>query len=385
MLASMKLTSARWRLIYSLGVPAIGLAAGIIELIRLSGDDHVERYPWGALILASVGALVFIGTLEVIGRGGPDNRKEYGWLGIVIGADGRISTSKTQTLLWTLGLGVVMLYLAGIVAFGPTSAANIFNETSWDQYVILLGGPFAAAVLSKLAVTSKIEDGALSKSVTSAASGQLGLAAAPAVAVAPAVPGAAPVPPAAPAAAPATAKDVVANDSGEIDLVDTQYLLFNIVAFVYVAVVFVSHVLSNLPVAQRFQLPDVPEVLLGLTSLSALTYVGNKTVQKSGPRIISVVAPSPAAVGSAIDITGVSLVPAGVAPADALTGTSVMLRAQTTAAAAAPGASAVLAPTAATATKVSFVMPAGFAAATTVDVRVVTTTGVTSEPVSMAV
>ena len=59
------------------------------------------------------------------------------------------------------------------------------------------------------------------------------------------------------------------NDDGTPSLFDSQYLIFNVVAFLYVAVNFV----------QRGTLASVPVMLLGLTSTAASVYALNKTLQ----------------------------------------------------------------------------------------------------------
>ena len=74
---------------------------------------NVDRYPWWALIVAAIGALVVFAILEVVRSRGPENRRKYGWIAIVIGADGRLSTSKTQALLWTIVLAITITFLGG--------------------------------------------------------------------------------------------------------------------------------------------------------------------------------------------------------------------------------------------------------------------------------
>lgn len=351
--------------IFTLG----GILVGVIAVVRLGDDQGAETYPWSALIVASAGLLVILGFLEAVGSTVPNaERKKYGWVGILLGADGRISTSKTQTWLWTLGLATAFLYLTGIVVFGPAGADKLWDKTDWDQYFLLLGGPFAAGVLAKLTVVTKIQNGSLQQTTTNAAS-----------------PDALQSAGAATSDEVAKARDVVSTDSGEIDVVDSQYLVFNVVAFIYIAAAYISSVLDADP-ADRiapFALPNVPSVLLGLTSLSALTYVANKTAQKSGPRIVSV-SPDPATGGAAMRILGVNLVPAGASGEAARAGTSVALSVDD------GSESAVLAPTAAPdPTLVQFQLPPRFApsdgSARTVHVRVITLGGVATGPYPLQV
>jgi hypothetical protein len=139
-------------------------------------------------------------------------------------------------------------------------------------------------------------------------------------------------PPPAPASAddPSAAKatDVVTNDHGELDLADTQYLLFNIVTFIYVAAVFISRIWDRSVVdpAVKWSLPDVPPVLLALSGASAATYAANKAATKSAPGISSLSNPRPKA-GDLVTISGVNLVPPGSDVTTILASTRVVIHA----------------------------------------------------------
>jgi len=124
---------------------------------------------------------------------------------LYVGKDGRWSTSKLQALLWTYA---VLFGLASLIV-----AAWLGDDTGWtkqeklglqEEYLILLGGPFAAAVLSKAITTQKAKDGTLPKSEAqeTATVGE-GLS------------------------------QVISDDTGDTDLVDTQYFLFNLLALAY--------------------------------------------------------------------------------------------------------------------------------------------------------
>lgn len=98
----------------------------------------------------------------------------------------------------------------------------------------------------------------------------------------------------------ATLTQTLTNDAGSTDLVDSQYLLFNLVALAYVIV----------GLASTNQLPAIPAVLLALTGASAATYVLNKALQNDSPTVSSVV-PSSFRPGDRITITGSNFKPAG--------------------------------------------------------------------------
>jgi hypothetical protein len=339
-------------------LPIAGVVAGIIGVAHFSNKGAAHTFSWSALLLASAGmGFIFI-LIDVVGAGSQDNsRSRYGWLRMILGTDGRLSTGKFQVFLWTIGLAAAILFLGGIVIFHPGKTGNVFKDTNWNDYLILLGGPFAAAVIAQFTVATKIVDGTLQKAPTAAA--------APAAIAAVVQP---------PTGKPQLS-DVVSNDDGDPDLVDIQYFIFNVVVFLYVFGDFISRIIDKgiTDFATKYSLPSVPAVLLGLTSASALGYVGTKTALKNGPRI-STINPLPPVANGPVDIIGVNLVPPGTDPATAIQRTlvSVVNQADGTQA-------AVLAPTAATVTKITFDWPAGFAGST-VNLQVVTAGGAATDP-----
>lgn len=355
-----KLSSVAWRLGISAVLPIVGLVAGVIGLTKFWHQGNSHGYPWAALVVASGGMLLLIVVFDVVARSAsPPNRKAYGWVNVVLGADGRISTSKTQIWLWTFGIGAALLYLSGIVIFRIGHDADVFTKTGWTDYLVLLGGPFAAGVLAQFTVTTKLDSGTLQKAPTVAA-------AAAGAAVAP--------------AGTPKALDVIANDAGELDLVDSQYFIFNLVAFIYVAGLFVSQIIDKqvTDIGVKYALPSVPSVLLGLTSISAATYVANKAAVKNAP-LISSVSPQPVVAGQNVDILGVNLVPVGADPTTVPQSTSVVIHDTANAA-----ADTVLAPISASATKVTFLMPAVYKGKA-VTLQVITTSNVATPPLPISV
>jgi hypothetical protein len=155
----------------------------------------------------------------------------------VVGHDKRVSTSKTIAVVWTF---VVVAALVAVVyaslrnhpeALNATDAANVMG-----QYALLFGGPLGAAILAKGIVTSQVTKDPAAKTVATST----GLT------------------------------DLVLNDAGDADIGDFQYVLFNAVALL-----FVVGMLLHEPVKG---LPHIPDVLLGLTSVSAVGYVGKKAL-----------------------------------------------------------------------------------------------------------
>jgi hypothetical protein len=112
-------------------------------------------------------------------------------------------------------------------------------------YAVLIGGPIGAAIRAKGIVSTQIQNGA-SK----------------------------------PAASSAQASDLVTNDGGATDLGDLQYVIFNTVALVF----FYGELIAT----PQFGLPTIPDVLLGLTSVSAVGYVAKKALPAGGLNVVKV-------------------------------------------------------------------------------------------------
>jgi IPT/TIG domain len=116
-------------------------------------------------------------------------------------------------------------------------------------YLVLLGGPFAAAVLAKSIVSS-------SASAQQTQKGQ---------------------------GSPSVA-DVFSDDEGNTDLIDTQYFAFNGLVAIIVIIQFASH--------PGFGAPAIPGFLAALTGTSAAAYITNKAVTIGNPPSIAQVTPS---------------------------------------------------------------------------------------------
>jgi IPT/TIG domain len=168
------------------------------------------------------------------------------------------------------------------------------SGVSWDDYLILLGGPFAALALARATVTTKTDAGTLQKTVATDGTPSL--------------------------------RQALTGDDGNTDLVDTQYLLFNLVALAYVIIGFIYTSRGDHP-----GLPDIPGLLLSLTSVSAATYVLNKTIQNNAP-VITSVTPLSARPGDRITIAGSNFIPDGttVAPTVTIGGRQALVEAAAT-------------------------------------------------------
>ena len=259
----------------SWGITALFLAVGagfqIVNLLARLADGSIFGLQAGrlqaiALAFGLVGLfLLLLQTLANAGSTSADAREgdakgsRPGIFRPIIGSDGRFSTGLTQLAIWTIAVGTGLGFLLGRSMFEGIQLSVALPAETWDDYLILLGGPFAAAVLAKGIVTYKVDAGTLQKSE-----------------------------PAGPHIA-----QVATNDSGAVDLVDSQYLLFNVIALGYFVITLVNTAV----------LPTIPPTLLAMTSGTAALYVANKAAQRNAPSITSV-SPRTAAPGDIVTILG---------------------------------------------------------------------------------
>lgn len=227
-----------------------------------------------SIIVFGIFWLLVLALLEWAGRSDVNpKRSKYGFVDVIIGADGRVSTSKTVVYVWTFVFASALVILTSMVIFGHLKPNQAFRTGSnWDAYLLLLGGPFASAVIAKGVVSYQTQQDPSAKSGTSATS-------ATANTMSTTVEG------------QPSATDIVNGDSGSPSLVDTQYSTFSLIAILYFAGAFIANLdmyaAGTVTAAKSVWLPQIPSALLGLTSLAALTYVGNKAVQTQGLRVVS--------------------------------------------------------------------------------------------------
>jgi hypothetical protein len=338
-LLSVTMTSRSWRWVLTLLPLLAGCIVGIVGGWVSLGVEDGYGYPWAALAWTCGVLFVILASLEVVfSQAKPlppgvaasaatdvQVRARYGWYRAVIGADGRVSTSKTQAFAWTLILAGLITYMTAIGLYARGRAGFEFSDGSFGEYLLLLGIPLGTAAAAKGIVVAKNDAGMVQNTVTSAASadargvpvtgggGEGGVD----------------------RDHPAVAADVVSNDDGEIDMNDTQYFVFNLVAMFYVVGTFAGSVIgASLHDPKGLSLPEIPWELLALTGPSAASYALGKGLQRSGPKVTSVL-PSPATVGAGLVIGGVNLAPVSLGPSAAAAGTSVLLSATTAVTAAA--------------------------------------------------
>src|SRR5690242_8427880 len=104
--------------------------------------------PAQSLLVGLVGIVVVVLVLLLLGgrgRGGV-GRVRSSVRALLGGADNRLSTSKTIAAVWTVVVGWVLLTDA-ILAL--TLRQPLGDLAVGNDYLLLLGGPFASAVLAK--------------------------------------------------------------------------------------------------------------------------------------------------------------------------------------------------------------------------------------------
>ena len=193
-----------------------------------------------------------------------------------MGADLRLSTSKTVQVGWT----VILLYtllaelFIALTAGSPTATRAVFDMLLGSiplLYLVYLGGPYAAAFLAKLSTSSKYAEDPSFKPKSLDASIRLA--------------------------------DLFLDDDKNVDIYDLQYILFNVVAMLSVVILFVQ--------APGHSLPPVPDFLAILTGGSVATYTVNKLSAPVPPANLTV-SPSSVHAGELVTVIGSNLPTTGL-------------------------------------------------------------------------
>lgn len=172
---------------------------------------------------------------------------------LLVGKDNRTSTSKVVVFAWTYAIAYGLLTMLVAKWLGDSGAwgAQVYGKDVQEEYLVFLGGPYAAAIYVKY------------RNVTGGAAKTQ-----------------APVADSATEGAAGAVKQVVADDRGEADLIDFQYVLFNALALAY----FLGTLIPELDAG----FPEMPELLAGLALTSAGGYSAKKLVAQERPRLVSV-------------------------------------------------------------------------------------------------
>jgi hypothetical protein len=266
--------------------PAATAQAANAERLKQSASEAAEAGRW-SLVIALAFLVLGIPIIALITRGlwwTLKGRREGGqrptlWWGksLVVGEDNRVSTSKTTALIWTYSVAGALLSFLIARWLGHSAAFHRLTTQGLNaQYAVLMGGPLGAAILAKGIVSSQVSSGSAAKTRADAP----------------------------------TPAQLVQNDAGQADLGDLQYVLFNLIALFF----FYGEVLR----APQLGMPTIPDVLVGLTGVSATGFVAKKVL--AGPAGISSVEPEAGPVGEMVTIATAGLVQS----ADDVHGVSVL-------------------------------------------------------------
>jgi hypothetical protein len=279
----------------------IGLAAvgGAVYLLVTSprSNNKIDLNGWALGIAVLVTLALFL-LLSVIVR----------IRDLLTGADNRISTSRVNVGLWTVAIAFGITTLA-VFAFGahqyhmvnpcglktsakgkaPAGAGvngicvngnaidaaqlgldHTFKGGLAPNYLVLLGAPFVALAGSAFIVNQQVGNGSRQKVQS---------------------------------AGPSSYVDALTDDDGSADLVDSQYLIFTGVLLFYFLISFIPN---------PSVLPDLPWGLVGLTGVSAGTYLLNKSVATNGLTVQGLASSSVKQGGSA-RVLGLNFLPEGSA------------------------------------------------------------------------
>lgn len=190
--------------------------------------------------------VITIGFLIWLIRGAFSNLKG----GIFVGVDNRYSNSQTQFALWS---GVIMFtYIAIFVERFLTSlTTNIpipYEIGIPEQLWILMGINTGVLFGAKAIVSSKVDNKDIIKTE----------------------------------ADHPTFSNFIANDSGVIDIGDTQMFTWSLVAIaIYLAAFYKSYVhFPYIDLSPDFALPVIDNALLSLSGVSVAAYIGKKFIEK---------------------------------------------------------------------------------------------------------
>ncbi|MFD8144884.1 hypothetical protein [Streptomyces sp. NPDC059708] len=184
---------------------------------------------------------------------GPVALRLYRSPGFVTGRDGRLSTSTTLALAWTV---ILVWLLLAILGYGLTAGGGVgyFRgehgplASLTPVYLPLLGGPYVALIAAKTVVGIRVENGTMAKPAPK-----------------PTATGRRPL------------RELIANDGGRTDLVDLQYVVLSAVTMLYVVLFFLSDVGGGLP--------ELPSEIWALTGAPAGAYLVNKIATRGNPVI----------------------------------------------------------------------------------------------------
>lgn len=210
-------------------------------------DITIEWWIYVVVLVGLVVLTLILHAATIVAAPDGSRGKRLGVATLFVGEDGRTSTSKLQAMLWTYAV------LWALICLLVGAGVDLFSDALGDlreEYLLLLGGPYAAAIAAKGITASRVNGKPELK------------------------------PPKVQVANKRTSAterlvEVVANDNGGLDLGDFQYFAFTLFSLTYFAWAFID--------SPNEGLPAIPETLLVLTGVSLATYVGKKALPEAKP------------------------------------------------------------------------------------------------------
>jgi hypothetical protein len=195
-----------------------------------------KYHSWGvaqrdALAIVVVVMALLIGFAMLAPRRGASG-------GVVNGVDNRWSTSKLSMFLWTFA--ILWAFTAVLVRYGGSAVPGSVPA----EYFALLGIPAAGALGAKAITGSQADEG-----------GKTSLAE--------------------PSGPVKGIGQIFSDDTGRLDLLDSQYFLFNLLLLGFFIAGF-FHIDDPKAPSTTFDLPALPASLLALAGISTATYLGKK-------------------------------------------------------------------------------------------------------------
>ena len=231
---------------------ALGFLAVVTALMAAAGrsvavaTQDVSYTPAGGVEhKVAKGSLIPMGDLSLVLATNYRQRRLSLLRAVIVGKDNRTSTSKTVAFAWTYAIAFGLVSLIVAKWLGSADGWNkLVSNGLQEEYLLFLGGTYAAAVLAKYKAVSD-------------AQGDTGKPAAP--------------------VGSADPKQLIADDEGDGDLGDFQYVLFNVIALGWFFGTFAPHLGDGFP--------DVPALLAALALTSAGGYSAKKLVGQAAPSI----------------------------------------------------------------------------------------------------
>jgi hypothetical protein len=286
-------------------VIAIALTAWVTSSTSASASHRAAAAAVALFLVAAVGLVIHVGLLWYQSSLSPGlasraaaatdsaanvRFRRQGLKAAFVGADGRVSTSKSQVFVWTTFLIAGFTYLLILARSYP--GGTLFTSavtTNWrPEYLVLIGLPVAAATIAAGAVKGS------NNGVGPVSAKDAELVAANAVQASPvAQPSGTTLSAAAVKTLGTSTRlysrdqvpedvngllsglaELVTNDDGTLAWPDLQYVAFTVITLISFCAQLIANPLSGLP--------PVPAALLTLMGVSSAGYVANKVVAVQG-------------------------------------------------------------------------------------------------------